>query len=235
LIDWSRIRVLSFDCYGTLIDWESGIISALNALLSRHCKRLADENLLELYAQAESRVEKGKFVKYRKVLMHVVKKIAETLAFTPSKTDLDCLSFSLPTWKPFQDTNESLRRLKARYKLAIISNIDNDLLLTSIQHMKVKFDFIITSEEARAYKPDLRVFQLAIRKTGVRRNEILHVAQSLYHDICPARRLRIFTVWMNRTKRRQGFGATPRASCRPDLEVSDMKTFADIVIKSSSA
>lgn len=132
MIDWSKITLLSFDCYGTLIDWESGIISALTALLLRHNKRLSDEDLLELYAQVESSVEAEPFVKYRLVLKCVVKKIAAVLAFKSSRTDLDCLSLSLPTWKPFQDAVESLRQLKTRYRLAILSNVDNDLLSTSL-------------------------------------------------------------------------------------------------------
>ena len=137
-MDYSRYEVLSFDCYGTLIDWESGILGALRPVLARHDVRLSDNRVLQLYAEAETGLEAGEFVKYREVLRGVVREIGVKLGFAPSPSEMDCIADSLKDWRPFDDTVEALKRLKEAYRLAIISNIDDDLLAFSTNRLGVE-------------------------------------------------------------------------------------------------
>ena len=121
------------------------------------------------------------------------------------------------------------------FKLAIISNIDNDLFTLSAKHLKVEFDYIVTAEQAKSYKPSLNNFKLAIKKIGVSPEMILHIAQSIYHDIIPAKKLNLSTVWVNRRKGKEGFGATLPANASPDLEVPDLKKLVSIVASNSKS
>lgn len=229
MFNFDNYKVLTFDCYGTLIDWEKGILEALKPLLLSYCIRLDDNRILELYAEFESAIEKGKFIEYKKVLGKVVEKFSDKFGFALSSLERNCLVDSLKDWKPFPDTVSALERLKGKYKLAIISNVDDDLFVFSEQQLKVKFDYIITAEQAKSYKPSLNNFKFAIAKIGVAKEEILHIAQSIYHDIIPAKALGLSTVWVNRRKGESRAGATPPASGKPDLEVSDLQTLVEIM------
>lgn len=223
MLDFQRYEVLSFDCYGTLIDWESGILGALQPLLQRHGLALRDEEVLELYAELEAQAEQREpRPKYREVLREVVRQFGARLGFLPTPAEVDSLAESLPNWRPFPDTVEALRALKRRFKLAIISNVDDELFASSARHLGVEFDWVITAEQAGSYKPELEIFKFALRRIGLPPERILHVAQSIYHDIIPAKKLGLATVWVNRSKGREGFGATPRAHGEPDLEVPDL-------------
>jgi len=229
MIDFSKYEILSFDCYGTLIDWENGILTALRPALAAHNINLSDEQILNLYAEIESRVEKGKFIKYREVLRKVMEELGSKLGFMPSSSEQDYLVNSLNNWMPFPDSVEALQTLKKTFKLAIISNIDDDLFALSAKQLKVEFDYIITAEQAKSYKPSLHNFKFAIERMGVSPERILHIAQSIYHDIVPAKTLGLSTVWINRRKGRKGFGATPPANGHPDLELPDLKTLISII------
>jgi len=222
VIDFGQYEVLSFDCYGTLIDWESGIVTAMRPVLSGLGIALEDDRVLELYAEFESAAERGAYVTYRHVLREVMRQFGEELRFAPTPSELNLLAESLKSWKPFPDTVEALRILKRTFKLAVISNIDDDLFAGTAKHLNVEFDWIITAEQAKSYKPSLNNFTLAMERMGVSPQRILHIAQSLYHDVIPAQQLGLSTVWVNRRKGGEGFGATPRASAQPDLEVSDL-------------
>ncbi|MEA1964473.1 MAG: haloacid dehalogenase type II [Candidatus Aerophobetes bacterium] len=229
MIDFNKYEVLSFDCYGTLIDWENGILTALKPSLAAYTINLSDEQILGLYAEIEPKVEKGEFVKYREVLRKVMGELGSKLGFVPSPSELDCLLNSLKNWMPFPDTVEALQILKRTFKLAIISNIDDDLFALSAKHLKVEFDYIITAEQAKSYKPSLHNFKFAIERMGISPEKVLHIAQSIYHDIIPAKRLGLSTVWINRRKSREGPGATPPASAHPDLEISDLRALVSII------
>jgi 2-haloacid dehalogenase len=226
MLDFRRYEVLSFDCYGTLIDWESGILGALQPVFKGHGLALRDEEVLELYAEIEARAERGEAgrpkPKYRDVLREVMREFGERLGFLPTPAEIDSLVESLPNWRPFPDTVEALRVLKGRFKLAVISNVDDDLFASSARHLGVKFDWVITAEQAGSYKPAPEIFELALRRIGLPPERILHVAQSIYHDIIPAKRLGLATVWVNRSKGRKGLGRPPRAHGEPDLEVPDL-------------
>ncbi|HEX4424322.1 MAG TPA: HAD-IA family hydrolase, partial [Terriglobales bacterium] len=134
---------------------------------------------------------------------------------------------SLASWQPFPDTVAALRKLKSRYQLGIISNVDDDLFASTAKKLEVKFDHVITAQQARAYKPSLKIFKLAQERIGVAPEQWLHVAQSVFHDIVPGKSLGITTVWVNRASSRPGAGAAKSASANPDLEVPDLQTLAD--------
>ena len=228
-INFDQFEVLSFDCYGTLIDWETGILSALNPLLREKGVQLSDAEILELYAEIEPEVQQKEFQNYKTVLESVLSELGKRLAFNISPNERAILHESLKTWPPFPDTNEMLARLKRKYRLAIISNIDDDLFYYSNKLLRVKFDWIITAEQAGSYKPSLNNFYFAIDKIGTPKEKILHVAQSIFHDIIPARSIGLTTVWVNRRQNRAGSGATRKAAAQPDLEVPDLKTLVQLM------
>ena len=226
MIDFTRPRVLTFDCYGTLIDWETGIFSALHPILAAHGKQMTDSALLELYSELELKAEQGEYLPYRDVLQSVVRGFGERLGFVPTEAEARSLPESLRTWQPFPDTVEALRKLKGRYRLAIISNIDDDLFASTAPKLGVAFDHVITAQQARCYKPGAKIFKLAQDRIGVQPEHWLHVGQSIYHDVIPAKSLGISTVWVNRSSPRPGAGATKAASGKPDLEVSNLADLA---------
>jgi 2-haloacid dehalogenase len=230
LIDAGRYEVVSFDCYGTLIDWESGIISGLRPVLANHRIDVTDDEILKLHAQTEHRLQsssaKGNYTKYRDVLRQEVLEAGKRWGFEPEPSEVDVLADSLRHWEPFPDTVEALWALKRRYRLAIISNVDDGLFALTACHLEVEFDWIITAEQAGTYKPSTNNFEVAIGRMGVRRERVLHAAESLFHDVVPAKEMGLSTVWVHRRTGKEGFGATPPADAEPDLEVPDLKTLA---------
>ncbi len=228
-MNFAKYRVISFDCYGTLIDWETGIIRALTPVFERHNVRIDRESLLSAYATAESEIEAGSFLKYSDVLREVVRRLGRGFGFVPDAADEERLPKSVAQWPPFPDTVEAIRRLKKRFQLAIISNVDNELFRGTSQALSVSFDWVVTAEQVGAYKPSFRVFEHAYRQIGIPRENILHVAQSLYHDIAPAKSLGQTCVWVNRRKGQVGTGATPRSDAVPDLEVTTLAQLATLV------
>ena len=198
MLDLSQFEALTFDCYGTLIDWETGILSALHPILSAHRKTLDDATLLKLYGDFEQLAEEGEFHPYRQVLQSVVRRLGTQLGFSSSDEEAQSLPDSLATWKPWPDTVSALQRLKSQFRLAIISNVDDDLFAATRPQLQVEFDEVVTAQEAQAYKPSLRIFELALSRLGTPRDRILHVGQSIFHDVVPAQRLGLSTVWVNR-------------------------------------
>lgn len=224
-------RCLSFDCYGTLIDWETGLVMALKSILERYGIKVSESELLELYADTETEVEAEPYRLYKDVLREVLVRIGKVLNFQPTAEDQQTFSESVKKWPAFGDSKDALRALQNKYNLIILSNIDDDLFLYSQNTLRVKFDRVFTAQQIRAYKPSEKNFQFLIEHAGVGKKEILHVAQSLFHDIAPAKRLGLSTVWVNRRKGKQGFGATPPSDSQPDLEVPDLKTLARMMLE----
>lgn len=229
-MDFSRFTTISFDCYGTLIEWEAGILPVLRALLANHNCKLADSAILELYGEFELQVESGPYRSYRDVLHCVIAAFGERLGFQPSPSELSALHESVPKWPPFADTALSLQQLSKKYKLTIISNIDNDLFAETQKLLGAEFDAVITAEHARSYKPSLRNFELALQALGIPTSGLLHVGQSIYHDVLPAQSLGIATVWVNRKSARPGIGAVRAAQGKPDLEVPDLATLVALAL-----
>ncbi|MCA9519770.1 MAG: haloacid dehalogenase type II [Myxococcales bacterium] len=230
MIDPNRYRVLSFDCYGTLIDWESGILEALRPLLARKGVEPTDDELLELHGRFEPAEQQGPYRSYRRILEAVLERFAAHYGFVLDADERGVLADAVASWRPFPDTVAALQRLATRFRLVVISNIDNEMFSGSARQLEVAFDDVITAEELRGYKPRQSNFTQAIVRIGERASAILHVAQSLYHDIAPAKKLGLSTVWVNRRQDRAGSGATPPASATPDLTVPDLTTLATLLV-----
>ena len=230
MLDFSRFEILTFDCYGTLINWETGILSALHRVLSAHGQKIDDAALLKLYGDFEQLSEQGEFHSYREVLQSVVRRFGAQLGFSPTMDETRSLPDSLPTWEPWPDTVAALRQLSARYRLAILSNVDDDLFATTRPKLGVGFAEVITAQQAQAYKPSLKIFELALSRINAPAHRVLHVGQSIYHDVVPAQALGLATVWVNRPSIRPGVGAVKTAEARPDLEVSSLAELAALAV-----
>lgn len=234
-MNFSGITTITFDCYGTLIDWEAGILPVLGGLLRRHGRALSDAAILELYGEFEAEAESGAYQSYREVLQSVVRGFGGHASFDPSPADVTSLYESVPLWPPFSDTVAALQRLAARYRLAIISNIDDDLFAETREHLRVEFDGVITAEQAKSYKPSINNFQMALSALAISPEQLLHAAQSVYHDVVPARSLGIATVWVNRKSARPGIGAVRDSGAldskkQADMDVPDLASLAKAVI-----
>jgi 2-haloacid dehalogenase len=228
-LDFDAFDALTFDCYGTLIDWERGILNALQPVLAPHGVQTAEEELLERYAGHESRLEAGTYLSYREILARSLRGLCADLGIDPSDEDIAEFSNSVAAWPAFADSAAALRELATRFKLGIITNCDDDLFASSSRRLGVRFDWVVSAQTAQSYKPSLNNFEVAFSTIDAPRDRTLHVAQSLYHDHVPAKQLGMSTVWINRRHDKPGFGATPPANATPDVTVPDMRTFANLV------
>jgi len=226
MLPFDRFEALTFDCFGTLVDWESGILDALLPVARGHGCEAGPERLLRLYAEAESELEAGPYLPYTEVLARVMDRVGAALEFTPEPDERGRLARTLPSWPLFPDTVMSLATLARRYRLAIVSNVDDDLFAGVARRLAVPFDAVITAEQVRSYKPAPAHFLRALKTLRLPAERVLHVAQSRFHDIAPAGNLGFTTVWVNRRKGKEGAGATPEAGAMPDLEVPDLQTLA---------
>ena len=215
--------VLTFDCYGTLIDWERGIREAFARALAGDGLRRDPRQVLEAYAEIEPTLEAPPYRSYREVLTSAAMDVARRLGWKLSNDRAGFLAESLPAWTPFADTNPALRRLSAAgLRLGILSNVDEDLLRRTLRHLEAHFDLIVTAEQVRSYKPAHGHF-LAARSRIAGARSWLHAAQSDFHDVAPARALGIPVAWINRKREPMG------DSGPPDLEFENLTELADWV------
>ena len=230
MLDFQQFEWLSFDCYGTLVDWETGISDAVAGVLESHDIGRSRSEILELFAEVEPQIQdRSGYLEYRRVLRRVMALIGIELDFQFTESDLTCLSDTLPSWPIFDDTVPSLTAMKSRYKLAIISNVDDDLFAQTARELGVAFDTVVTAQQVRSYKPDHRNFHTALERMGIEKDRWLHVGESLYHDIGPANQLGISCVWVNRGHDQEGPGATRPTDATPDLEVPDLATLVNLM------
>ena len=222
----SQAEFLTFDCYGTLIDWETGILGALRPIVARHGKEIADAQLLELYGAFEAQGEQPPYRPYREVLAGVVHSLGQRLGFSSSLDEEASLAGSLRNWKPWPDTVTALRRLSKKFKLAVFSNIDDDLFAPTARKLQVRFADVITAQQANCYKPCHDLFHLGLKRLGASPKQVLHIAQSVHHDVVPAKSLGLATVWVNRPSARAGVGAVKASKEKADWEVPDLATVA---------
>lgn len=218
----ARVTSLSFDCYGTLIDWIAGIRGVFATLAATTGARLIDERqFFDAYLEAEAQAEAGPYLPYREVLTAVQRALADRfqIALPPDQANL--LARSQAGWKPFPDTNAALARLKTCYRLGVVSNIDNDMFAATARHFDVAFDFVITAQDVRAYKPAHPHFRRLLETVVDDPSTHLHVAQSLFHDGCPTAELGIPFVWINRR------GETNDIPAKPLAVFDDLASFAD--------
>ncbi|MDA0312695.1 MAG: haloacid dehalogenase type II [Gemmatimonadetes bacterium] len=223
--DYGSFEAITFDCYGTLIDWESGILGQLRPMLHRNGATVpSDDDLLRDFARHESEAESGGFRPYRSVLVDVALDFGKAHGFEPPDEEVTQFAASVGVWPPFTDTVPALKALAGRFRLAIVSNVDDDLFAGSEAALGVNFDEVVTAQQVRSYKPNHAHFHEVLKRLALPREKVLHVAQSLYHDIAPARELGITSVWVNRRTGRKGAGATAPSDARPDHEVPDLRT-----------
>src|SRR2546429_9754846 len=189
---------MTFDCYGTLIDWETGIRNAFrSAMLRTGARQGLESKAFELYEEEERRIERERpHLLYRDVLSKTSLSVARRIGWRLSGAESTFLAKELPTWTPFPDTNPSLTRPSTEHTLGLLSNVDNDLLAGTIKHFTSPFEIKVTAENVRSYKPASGHFEEARRVIGDR--HWTHVAASQYHDIEPSRQIVIRTLWVNR-------------------------------------
>ena len=212
--------VITFDCYGTLIDWEGGISKAFSDAAGAEARQLNRAHVLEAYAEIEPRVEAEAYRRYRDVLTETAQRVAERLGWPLSRESATFLADTLPNWPPFPDTNQALERLAAAgYSLGILSNVDDDLLAGTRRHFTVSFDLIVTAQQVGSYKPAPGHFTEARQRIGNKR--WLHAAQSYFHDVGPARGLGIPVAWINRKHEAAADGG------RADRELHTLTELAD--------
>jgi 2-haloacid dehalogenase len=225
-LDFGAFDALTFDCYGTLIDWEAGILAGVRRVLDPRGVTPPDDELLERYAAAEARVEAGPYRRYRDVLGDALGMVAAGYGVRPRAAEVAAFGGSVGDWPAFPDSAAALARLTPRFRLGVLTNCDDDLFAASNLRLGVEFDWIVTAQQAGGYKPRLANFELLFERLAMPRERILHVAQSLFHDHVPAKALGLSTVWIDRRGDREGFGATPPADAAPDARFPDMASFA---------
>ena len=218
MIDFGRFEAITFDCYGTLIDWETGLLAALAA-----AGVSGDDNeLLEQFGRHEAEAEAGPYLPYRDVLATCVRRMGD-----PTEDEVAAFATSVAYWPAFPDSADALARLRERFRLGVITNCDDDLFAASSAKLGDPFEWVVTAQQVEAYKPDERGFHEMFARTGLPRERILHVAQSLYHDHVTAKRLGLTSVWIDRRAGRAGAGATPPAEASPAAVFPDMASFAE--------
>jgi 2-haloalkanoic acid dehalogenase type II len=234
-VELTDFEALSFDCYGTLIDWEAGLLAVLAPWARARSLELTAEELLAAYAQAEATVETEHPTEaYPEVLARAMRLLGEDLGAEVTGEDAARLARSVPDWPAFPDSHDALAALGRRFKLIILSNVDRASFAGSNTRLGVEFTSIITAQDVGSYKPSPRNFEALASEAarlGIRPGGLLHVAQSLFHDHVPARRAGLPTVWIHRRHDRAGWGATPQppAPVTPDWEFPSMAAFAAAV------
>jgi 2-haloalkanoic acid dehalogenase type II len=212
--------IITFDCYGTLIDWETGIINAFRTAAAADQVELRADQIIDAYAAEEATVEAMAYRPYREVLRETERRAAAVLGWREPTERAGFLANSLPHWKPFPDTNPALERLSRRFKLGILSNIDDDLLTATRRHFIVEFDLIVTAQQVGSYKPGHAHFREAMKRIGDMR--LLHAAQSYFHDVVPASQMSIPVVWVNRKNNQIDEGGP-----NPTYQVRDLTELAN--------
>jgi 2-haloacid dehalogenase len=232
-LDWKQFRLMTFDCYGTLVDWEAGIFAVLKPWAAAAQTVASEDELLAAFGEAESAAEHAmpKSV-YRDILRETTKGVAAKFGRVASPAEQDALATSVGDWPVFADTVEGLRALQGWHKLMVVSNVDKASFARTAPKLGVRLDGLVTAEEVGAYKPDVKMFERAMQlagELGVKKEEILHVAQSLYHDVAPARALGLTTVWVDRRAGKTGGAAPqPQGDATPHLRVGSLRELVEI-------
>lgn len=222
-------KALTFDCYGTLIDWETGIYSALQPLLHKGGVTLKREEVLAAFGRHESAQEAATpQMIYSELLAEVHRRLAREWNVSDDEEDAVAFGKTVPDWPAFPDTAASLQYLQRYYKLVILSNVDRESFAGSNRRLGVTFDAICTAQDIGSYKPDPRNFAYLINTVaglGVLQRHILHTAQSLFHDHVPAQAAGLTTAWIDRRHQLEGWGATvpPAGTAKYDFRFASLE------------
>ena len=231
-VEFGDFDALSFDCYGTLIDWEAGIAAVLGPWARDQGLDLTDEALLTAYSAHEASAEASRPADpYPLILARSLRDLGHELGAQVTEVDAERMAASVPAWPAFPDSPAALGALAQRYQLIILSNVDRASFAASNRRLQVTFTSVLTAEDIGSYKPSPRNFEALLAEVdrlGIDRKRLLHVAQSLFHDHVPAQQFGLPTVWINRRHDRPGWGATPEPSAgvTPDWEFPSMQAFA---------
>lgn len=230
----TEFKVLTFDCYGTLIDWESGIFNALMPLARKAKVSETRDQLLQIFAQHESAQEEATpAMAYSQLLSVVYKRLAQEWGIAVTNEEANIFGASVPDWPEFSDSVNALQYLKKYYKLVILSNVDRVSFRSSNARLKVDFDAIFTAQDIESYKPNYRNFEYMLKRLHddfrLERPDILHTAQSLFHDHAPANQFGLASVWIDRRHAEQGWGATMPPPGTPSYNFR-FDSMADLVL-----
>jgi 2-haloacid dehalogenase len=241
MIARSGVRALTFDCYGTLVDWESGIVRDLKAgLITRFGKPvetvISDEELLRLFAMSEPAAQSVAYKTYKEVLKTTLDRVAAAAHLRIR--DLDALWKGLPSWEPFEETNAALTRLASAFSIGVVTNCDRDLFAETAKRLGTTPRHVVTAEDVGAYKPSTKPFEEMLARLaadGIPKEAVVHVSCSKYHDVAPAKRLGLTCALIERPALRRG-GATPTATdaAAPDATYASLTAFADAILGPAS-
>jgi len=227
---FDSVRLITFDCYGTLIDWESGMLAAMRPMFSRDGHAVPNAQLLKHYGEAEAELEAGPYLPYRGVLSRSVQEMGRRLGIPLSARQGAAFAETLVRWEPFPDTVAALKTRAQNFRMGIISNVDDELFAQTRKKLGVEFDLVVTAEQVRSYKPALGNFEEALRRSSLNKNQMLHAAQSLYHDIAPTNALGIRNVWIDRASAQPGSGAAKPGVAQPTYRVRTLAELAALVV-----
>lgn len=205
------------------------MLAALRPMFSREGRSSGDARLLELYGEIEAEVESGPYLPYRQVLAQAAQQMGQRLGAEITKEQGAEFVESLTRWEPFPDTVAALQAMAKKFRLGIISNVDDDLFAETQKKLAVEFAFVVTAQQVRSYKPSHQNFHEALRRSGLEKSQVLHAGQSLYHDIAPANALGIKNVWVNRPSVRPGASAAKPGVAIPTYEVHNLAELAELV------
>ncbi|MGF1648956.1 MAG: HAD-IA family hydrolase [Hyphomicrobiaceae bacterium] len=232
MINFAQYQAISFDCYGTLIDWEAGMLTWLRRWIDDRDLTVAPDAVLACFARREREVQaETPAMRYPDVLAEVLRRASRELGISVSTEDARAFGASVGDWPAFQDSTSALRQLRERFKLVILSNVDRASFARSNERLAVKFDAVITAEDVGSYKPDPRNFDTLLATLdgmGIPKHRLLHVGESLFHDVAPANRDGIDCVWIDRAAGREGVRASGTAvtSAVPLATYPSMAAFA---------
>lgn len=221
--DLSQVEILTFDCYGTLIDWETGLRETITELAQRHQVAAPVDQLLAEWEDIQFTMITGEYRPYREILADSLEQTFARHGCKLNERERDLLGERLPQWPAFADTAASLARLKQKYKLAILSNIDDDLLAGSLPKLGVKFAALVTAEQVFSYKPDKAHFREAMKRLKRPASAFLHCAFGFKYDQRPALELGMQTVWVKRP------GWIQDDDAQPTFEAPDLRGLAELV------
>jgi len=224
-MDFKQFEIISFDCYGTLIDWRSSVLEIIRPVLLEYSIEMSDEGIFYLFLEADKDTISDKYITYREVLIRIMENIGKSLNLNLQQKDKQCLVDRFGDWHPFPDSHNALQVLQEKFKLAIISNVDDEMFNLTKRCIGVKFETLVTAQQVGSYKPSHNNFNMALEKFGVSKEKVLHVAQSIHHDIKPTNVLGWNNVWVNRYNEPE---RTDPAEF-PDLEVPDLESLVKII------
>ena len=224
-MDFTQFKILSFDCYGTLIDWHHSVLKIIQPLLHDYSIEMSDEDAFNLFLEADRSTIQKEYITYREVLTRVMEHIGKSLSLNLLDKDKSCLVDRFGDWDPFPDSHDALLALQEKYKLAIISNVDDEMFSLTMRCIGIRFEYIITAKQVQSYKPSHKNFAYALERFNVPKDQVLHIAQSIYHDIIPTNELGWKNVWVNRYNEPE---RTDPAEY-PDLEVPDLASLIRII------